>query len=501
MALPALAMAALGLAWGFGWIGSTVPGNIADPPSESTSSQEGPFSRRIAHRNNLLHAPGFDGRIVDERGHPHPGVEVQLCGTQLPPEVLTSTRSSATGRFVLRPDRSACSHRYRVRARVQVGFPWVLGPILDPERREILRLADLAVPRPAAIQGRILDPDDQPLAGMRLAFIEARSRGILGDEAPGREVRSGPEGGFRLLLPPNTPYRIRILISQRYRLPAQPAASFRPGANPLTLRAQALPDSDLKLRFWTWNRRPHPGVRHRVLADPEEGYARLEARADQPLPSILLRMRIKIPKSGRVDVFMPEGGRLSLQPHPLLPATQVVRVRFQYLGSKTRSGREPQGPLASNPEGSFEAKLQQGQVLLQELLPGRWRFWIQARGLPESHPIEVLLRKGGVRPVRSVLLVGSARIAGRLLDDRAQPVASALLRIYAGPSKPDQKRAPNQGWIAQIRTDAHGRFEFVGLPLGSYQLWLRQPGGRESRLAEGRLFSGPNQPLDLVLPE
>jgi hypothetical protein len=237
------------------------------------------------------------------------------------------------------------------------------------------------------------------------------------------------------------------------------------------------------------------------MAGGELGLIRLQACADLPLPSLILDREIRVPSTGRVDIFMPRGARIALQPRPLLPGTQTVQVRFAYI-RKQASGRQPHHPLEQRQEGRFDARLVQGQVRLQELKPGRWRFWIAAAGWPESGPVEIVLEEDGLRPVRLVPLVGPCELRGQLRDEDKQPLAGLLLRLYAvkGASSPSAPlRAPHVGWLVQIRTDSHGDFRFLGLPLGNYQLWSRNAKGQETRLAGGRLHSGSNPPLQLLL--
>ena len=473
---------------------------IPEVPQRS-DAVSGPVHQAEARHDGLLHAPRFRVLVLDDRGLPFVDAEVQVCGAMKPREVLALGSSGPRGGCELQPDRAACSHRYVVRARAQEDFPWVVTPILDPGAEPIAEVPPLRISRPARIDGLVLDPEQRPLAGIDVVFVDGTKRTILGEENPGRRVRTSATGMFSLRVPPGREQLIRVLGSEHYRVPEQPPRSFPPGPNRLTLRLQRLPDSELMLRFWTWMRRPHPGVRHAQRPTMEPGRVHLEAFADLPLPTVILQQDIQVPRTGRVDVFMPRGCRLALEPRPLLPGTQKVAVRFAWLSGQAR-GRTPQHPLSAPAEGRFDADLVQDQVLLHELRPGRWRFWIQAPGWPEAGPVEVDLREDVVRPVKIVPLIGPCQLTGSLLTADSKPVPGRLLRLYAidgSGTIPRLARAPNTGWLVQVRTDSHGEFRFVGLPEVQYQVWSRDAGGRETPLTEGRLHSGPNPPLRLLL--
>ncbi len=511
IAAPVSVALILGLAWWIWSSGRIDETGIVDVPKvrapnldQGEGSQARTGKADSPGRDGLLHPPRFLGRILDDRDLAYANVEVQLCCIQEPLEVLTHTQSLGSGEFELRPNRSACSHRYRLRARAGAGFPWVLGEIIDPLERDVVRVAPLRVPRPAEIQGQILDLENRPVPGAEILFSESRYRHILGDETKGREARSGPDGRFRLSVPPGTPFEVRLVNAILFE-PADPEPrTFQPGQNRFVLRVRPIPDSGLKLRFWTWQRSPHPGVRSQTHPASEEGVVKLEACSDQVLPSVLLERQIRIPPAGWVDVFMPRGAAVALQPGPLLPGTSRVQVRFEFLGSSTEgsSGRTPAHPLSGKRQGSVQVAIEGGRVHLQELRPGRWRFWIRARGWPESRPVEIDLEATGLRPLRKVTLVGPAEISGTLLRSGDMPASSQLLRLYS--MNPERQsapllpgRAPTQGWLAQVRTDSHGQFRFLGLPLVSYAIWARNPDGMEIHLAKGRLLEGQNPHLRL----
>jgi uncharacterized protein (DUF2141 family) len=91
-------------------------------------------------------------------------------------------------------------------------------------------------------------------------------------------------------------------------------------------------------------------------------------------------------------------------------------------------------------------------------------------------------------------LSGSARITGRIVaSDNGRPVRRASVSLSGVPDS-QLNAGPNRAYVSRrVETDVNGRFEFAGLPAGSYSVSVAPVGGfvplqraKEATLAEGR---------------
>lgn len=110
-----------------------------------------------------------------------------------------------------------------------------------------------------------------------------------------------------------------------------------------------------------------------------------------------------------------------------------------------------------------------GRYLLERIVPGRIELRAnreRRRGLGTAeHQLEL---GHDTRVQWDAVLPGALAIAGRLVDERGEPLAGWLAEAYAG----DQRITGG----APDRTDADGRFRFDGCPLEPHYVELRPPG-------------------------
>ena len=91
---------------------------------------------------------------------------------------------------------------------------------------------------------------------------------------------------------------------------------------------------------------------------------------------------------------------------------------------------------------------------------------------------------------------GAGAIAGRVLTRQGQPLAGATVVLSPVPGA-------SAGFILwEATTDAEGRYTAIGIPIGSYRLMVRAPGGYSGQgLTEAVIRSHETTAVDWVLDD
>ena len=109
-----------------------------------------------------------------------------------------------------------------------------------------------------------------------------------------------------------------------------------------------------------------------------------------------------------------------------------------------------------------------GRFSFGELAGGTYSLRARQRGRPDSKSVGVNLAESERKDQVKLLLLTGSRLRGRVVDPEGRPVAEVSLNVNA-----KKLRDPSNysGAMTSARSDAQGRFEFLGLGAGEYQLF------------------------------
>lgn len=133
-----------------------------------------------------------------------------------------------------------------------------------------------------------------------------------------------------------------------------------------------------------------------------------------------------------------------------------------------------------------------GRFRIDSVVPGRWEIVVVHPDLAPYGPSAFEVPEGGTVDLRSITLAPGGRLAGRVTDTDARPVEGA--RLEAGPVSRTTWYRDDPFPSARGASDAEGRFELTGLPLGEpVELIAEHSDHRGARIAAVEL------PLDRPL--
>jgi RNA polymerase sigma factor (sigma-70 family) len=150
----------------------------------------GPLTLRVSRAGRLALA----GRVRDARGGPIPGARIEVWARPWLPEPNVGTpravalampvRTDTDGKFQT-PRQLEPDGFYRVVIRAD-GFLSESSDWLPVGDARPLAFPDLVLQRSRALQGRVLDRDGKPVAGVRLLYVDGRNRLTAMTDAEGR---------------------------------------------------------------------------------------------------------------------------------------------------------------------------------------------------------------------------------------------------------------------------------------------------------------------------
>ncbi|MEO6710005.1 MAG: carboxypeptidase-like regulatory domain-containing protein [Planctomycetota bacterium] len=143
-----------------------------------------------------------------------------------------------------------------------------------------------------------------------------------------------------------------------------------------------------------------------------------------------------------------------------------------------------------------------GRFSFGELAAGTYSLRARQRGRPDSKSLGVSLAESERKEQVKLLLPSGSRLRGRVVDPEGRPVAGVSLSVNATKLR---EPSTSTGAMTSARSDADGRFEFLGLGAGEYQLfagaWRTEGADSDTPLLGTTLdsVSTDSQDLEIVL--
>jgi uncharacterized GH25 family protein/peroxiredoxin len=421
------------------------------------------------------------GRVVGEDGRPVPGVTVR-CRHQDPwgpPEATTD--ASGSFRFTgLRQDH------YLFTAALPQSFPDTaadLQGVVPPEGGEA-RCPDLRLVRGGVVTGKVTDDRGKPVAGMtvgsRRDFRFPETNTIFQSEE-GPDTRTGPDGVYRLRLPPGQWRVSPFYFGWGYvsdipwdQWPQQDVSEGQTLRADFTLRKPRLVRGVVRDAAG----RPAAGATikqnpvARQRADAAGRFVLAPWLTSQPAASVAFFSRDG--RQGAVVEVIPAAVKQPLVVHlERLPALTGVATdprgapidgawisaeRLVPMGGGM-SGRRPEPVAATTTD-------ERGHFLLPLFPESRYRVSVQAEGFGSEDRFPVVTGAAGSKPLalRFKLTRSDGFITGTVEDVEGQPLPGAevtALRLGA-----TAVYVINE----HCTTDAQGRFRLANLPPGDMRL-------------------------------
>ncbi len=162
-----------------------------------------------------------------------------------------------------------------------------------------------------------------------------------------------------------------------------------------------------------------------------------------------------------------------------------------------RARRGPGGPSTGAPACRTGTADAEGRAVLSDLIPGAYAVSASARGLAPAAVEHVAIAPGVAPPRVRLVLVPGHSLAGRVLDERDEPVAGVELTVHSGDPWGDEDDTGR--WHARrFTTDATGAYRFDDLPPVRARLRVAPP-GRAPFDVPGVVLPH-DRPFDVVLP-
>lgn len=425
-------------------------------------------------------AARISGRVVDPAGSPAAGARVVAWLSGESPERPAgvrpcrlgdgSTRTDGDGRFAL---DALPPGWWTLRAGAN---GWLQA---ETERRQVLggeslEGVEIVLGQGAVVTGRVLSPEDVPVAGAEVQAFGERSRPVAISGVDGVYRLEGVEAGERSLEATHPGYEF-----------ASRTLEVIPGENRL----------DLKLE-----RDRRREIRGRVLGP--DGAAVAGARVLVPSSSSAWSAAdgsfVLLERDGAHEVWAdgegwaPAQAAVTVEGGPVegveirLSRGGSIRGRLLGLDRELLAGAtvEVALPPSALPRSAVDL---QGGYRISELPPGTWEVTARAAGRSLAERVE--LAPGDDEAVLDLLFSPAFEVSGWVLDPGGQPVADATVRLFEGGSG-------SGGW-AFTRSDGSFRIEVED---GTYRGYALKRGYLAARLEEPvQVEGGPVEGIEMRL--
>ena len=423
------------------------------------------------------------GRIVDERGNPLEGAEVEIVDAERPfPTGLFKAASDASGAFSI---RGLSPGQYQLTARLQGFAPAAPSGVLIPEGETRLDAGELTLEAGAAIEGKVTDARGRPVEGAEVQVSPDQESTLLfihqNVEAE-PDARSGKDGHFQLSdLEPGRRYSIAVHHPD-YPSETVPGVEA-PTAEPIVVELQ--PARTLSGRVVGPDGEPVPEAE--IMTVVQTGFggfssstlgrtdAAGEFRGSGLKPGSLdlhvvargyretLWKGVQIPQDRD-----PEPVTITMEPGALLEGRAVdqegnpvakVRVHIQ---PKVRPEIWTSRRLFERPVTGAD-----GVFRVEDLAPGEYAVSGLSPELGQSAPADVRLGPGTNRV--DLVFERGVEVAGRVVDEEGQPIPSASVQLESSSEGRDVRSV---GGFSQ----ADGSFRIPSVRDGEYQLAAKAKG-------------------------
>lgn len=411
----------------------------------------------------------ISGRVLDAQGNPVPGARVYWTASRteeealaddtagVDPKAVGETRTAADGTF----HATLAAQPGAVAVRVEAaGLPGaVLAGPYDAADASVL--PDVELPAAVKLAGKVVDESGKPVAAAR---VRVSGRGLLdADVGLLASAVSGPDGGFSI---PNAPGGFRSVEVR--------AAGFAPAVRPLSdsagdervvlktggtiagtvLSAAGKPEAGAIVSSESVAVRTDPEGKYKLVGVP------VGTRAVEAIGTDEAVRKDGVKVTAAAAVALP----LKLAPAAAIGGTVVdettrkpvpgVRIAVRDPGGRGVFAAAPRRTVRADSRGSFRAV---------GLEPGRYSVEASRSGYLTSRAPNIAASATAPGSV-AIALTPAASIAGRVLDEKKQPVRGARVRIAQEPSL---RRAMRRG--GGIRDLFGGRSDMTG-PDGTFHL-------------------------------
>jgi hypothetical protein len=390
-----------------------------------------------------------------------------------------SARAGAGGRFRFEPPAPGS---WRLAAATAKGYlpfapEWGYSPVtFDAVPGHLVRGVTIRLDAADPIEGRVLGPDDQPVAGADVRLMGAHREAALVPIAD--RFTSGPDGRFTFSAPEGAVVEAR-------------AEGFMPGRAEVDFLARARGSVTVRLPEQAHPLPPSAPIRGRVVsrdgapiagalvaAGRELGFGVADATAAAVLTDddgrftlddlgpgwwrVTARLAGRMPASARrvapgtkdLVLTLLDGGRLRGCATDAASGEPVVSLTVHLFDVRSALRMVPRESRASiDPSGCYQ---------LDGLTPGRTRVIVSAAGYAPSAPADVdVPEPGRGEAVDDVRLSAGGRLTGVVVsEETGQPIEGARVALE-GQLESATSALPA---LAEAATDAAGRFALSGLP-------------------------------------
>jgi protocatechuate 3,4-dioxygenase beta subunit len=327
------------------------------------------------------------------------------------------------------------------------------------------------------LEGQVIDEDDKPVAGAQVLLSKHPVSLTATSEGDGSFAFDGVEDGHYML------------IATKDDLSSNPTSVKLTATNdPVTLRMHA--GATVRVHIVAAEDKApisgalvNDGMGHKGSTG-NDGTVTLRGIAREGM-----ELTASAPGRGRVEQFFEVGGGSGLEVTLALPRGSVlsgtvvgpdgkaVADGHVYARSIGAAGASSQRDVATDTAGGWK---------LEALAAGKYNLTASSELYTEAEPMVVEVDGIHDRTNVTVHAETGAQLVGTVVDDKGKPVSGAAVSIAM----------ESRNWSHTIKTDATGRFAFIGIPPGAYAVSANSDTQSTTRQ---RVVAPDKQRVDILL--